>query len=118
SFTYVRRVSSHWSETPQADLARANVLIDPALAEAPRHDRGHFVKGLILRTEVQPDQSSVFFERAIQLNPNYAQAIAFLGFNRALVGQPEQTFDLIERAIRLSPRDPQLGVWLTFVSAA
>ena len=118
SFTLVRRVSSHWSETPHEDLSRATALIDPALSEAPRHDRGHFVKGLILRTEAQPEQSSVFFERAIQLNPNYAQAIAFLGFNRALVGQPEQTFDLIERAIRLSPHDPQLGVWLTFVSIA
>lgn len=118
SFTYVRRVSSHWSETPEEDLSRATALIDPALSEAPRHDRGHFVKGLILRTEVQPEQSSVFLERAIQLNPNYAQAIAFLGFNRALVGHPEQTFDLIERAIRLSPHDPQLGVWLTFASIA
>jgi TolB-like protein/Tfp pilus assembly protein PilF len=117
-FTYVRRVVSQWSETPQEDLAKANALIDPALSDAPRHDRGHFVKGLILRTEVQPEQSSVFFERAIQLNSNYAQAIAFLGFNRTLVGQPEQSFDLIERAIRLSPRDPQLGVWLTFVSVA
>jgi TolB-like protein len=118
SFTHVRRVVSHWSEKPQEDLARANALIDPALTEAPRHDRGHFVKGLILRTETEPEQSSVFFERAIQFNPNYAQAIAFLGYNRVLVGQPKQSFDLIERAIRLSPRDPQLGVWLSFVSAA
>jgi adenylate cyclase len=118
SFTLVRRVSSYWSETPQEDLERANALIDAALVEAPRHDRGHFVKGLILRTEAQPEQSSVYFERAVELNPNYAQAIAFLGFNRTLVGRPEQSFELLDRAIRLSPRDPQLGVWLSFVCAA
>jgi adenylate cyclase len=118
SFTLVRRVSSYWSDTPQDDLQRAHALIDAALVEAPRHDRGHFVKGLILRTEAQPEPSSVYFERAVELNPNYAQAIAFLGFNRALVGLPEQSFELFDRAIRLSPRDPQLGVWLTFVCGA
>ncbi len=118
SFTHVRKVVSHWSTAPREDLAQANALIDPALAEAPRHDRGHFVKGLILRTEIQPEQSSVCFERAIQLNPNYAQAIAFLGFNKTLIGQTEQSFALLERAIRLSPHDPQLGVWLSFVSIA
>lgn len=118
SFTHVRRVTNYWSATPREDLARATALIDPALAEAPGHDRGHFVKGLILRTEIEPEQSSVFFERAIQLNANYAQAIAFLGFNETLVGRPAQCFGLVERAIRLSPRDPQLGVWLSFVSAA
>lgn len=118
SFTHVRKVSSYWSDQPQEELVRSNELIDPVLTEAPRHDRAHFVKGLILRTEVQPEQSSVFFERAMQLNPNYAQAIAFLGFNQTLVGRPERCFELVERAIRLSPRDPQLGVWLSFMSQA
>ncbi|MBN9086699.1 MAG: tetratricopeptide repeat protein [Reyranella sp.] len=118
SFVFVRKVVSYWSAEPQDDLARSKELIEPALIEAPKHDRGHFIKGLILRTEVQPELSSVFFERAIEINPNYAQAIAFLGFNQILVGRPEQTFRLVERAIRLSPRDPQLGVWLGFVSTA
>jgi TolB-like protein len=118
SFTHVRKVVSYWSDAPQEDLARANELIEPALTEAPRHDRGHFVKGLILRTELQLESSSAFFERAVQLNPNYAQAIAFLGFNRTLVGQPEQSFELFERAIQLSPRDPQIGVWLGMRSVA
>jgi len=117
-FTHVRQVVSLWSEAPQDGLARANALIDRALSEEPRHDRGHFVKGLILRTEGQPEASSVFFERAIQLNPNDAQAIAFLAFNRILVGRPEQSFGLFERAVRLSPHDPQLGVWLSFVRIA
>jgi class 3 adenylate cyclase/tetratricopeptide (TPR) repeat protein len=118
SFVHVRKVVSYWTNAPEEDLARSKELIEPALLAAPRHDRGHFVKGLILRTERQPEQSSVFFERAIRINPNYAQAIAFLGFNHTLVGRPEQTFHFIEHAIRLSPRDPQLGVWLGFVCEA
>lgn len=118
SFTHIRKVVSFWSESPEEDIARASDLIDPALTQAPRHDRGHFVKGLILRTQDQAEQSSTFFERAIQLNPNYAQAIAFLGYNKTLVGLPEQCFKLIERAVRLSPRDPQLGVWLNFAGVA
>lgn len=118
SFTHIRKVSSYWSESPPADIERANALIAPVLAEAPKHDRGHWVKGLILRTEAEPERSSVYFERAIDLNPNYAQAIAFLGFNQALVGHPERTFDLMARATRLSPRDPQRGVWLQMESTA
>jgi tetratricopeptide (TPR) repeat protein len=118
SFVFVRKVVSFWSDAPQNDLARAKELIEPALIEAPRHDRGHFVKGLVLREEAQLEQSSAFFERAIRFNPNYAQAIAFLGFNQTLVGYPEQTFHFVERAVRLSPRDPQLGVWLGFVCQA
>ena len=99
-------------------MRRANELIAPVLLKSPNYDRAHFVKGLILRTERLIEQSSVFFQRAIEINPNYAQAIAFLGYNQALTGQPEATVEPVERAIRLSPRDPQLGVWLGFENVA
>jgi class 3 adenylate cyclase/TolB-like protein len=118
SFTHIRKVGSFWSVSPEADIAKANALIDPALTDAPRHDRAHFVKGLILRAERQLERSSVFYERAIRLNPNYAQALAFLGYNRTLVGRPAECFELIEKARQLSPRDPQLGVWLGFAGTA
>jgi tetratricopeptide (TPR) repeat protein len=47
------------------------------------------------------------FERALDLNPNFAAAHGFLGLALALDGRSDQAIPHLEQAIRMSPHDPQ-----------
>ena len=54
-------------------------------------------------------------KRAIELNPNNAQAHSVLGHGLTLSGQPKEGISYGERGIRLGPRDPRQAVWMWFV---
>src|SRR6478672_7414199 len=51
------------------------------------------------------------FETAIALDPNNANAHAFLGFLKVYFGRAEDGFVGLETAFRLSPRDPGAPWW-------
>jgi adenylate cyclase len=53
-------------------------------------------------------------QRAIELNPNYAEAIAFQGAFWAIGGKLESALTAIESALKLSPRDPNLADFLFY----
>ncbi len=46
------------------------------------------------------------FNAALDLNPNFATAVGFIGFTLALDGQTAIALQEFERAMRMSPRDP------------
>ncbi|MEK9660240.1 MAG: hypothetical protein VW644_00630, partial [Alphaproteobacteria bacterium] len=57
--------------------------------------------------------------KALELNPNLAEAEAMLGLICAHLAEPEEARIHIDKAMRLSPRDPSLQFWnLGFVIAA
>lgn len=56
--------------------------------------------------------------RAIELNPNHADAWACAGFSLSGLGRSNEAIRHIERGIDLSPRDPLLYVWHLFLSHA
>ena len=51
------------------------------------------------------------FETAIALDPNDANAHAFVGFLKVYFGRAEDGFAEVETAFRLSPRDPGAPWW-------
>ncbi len=42
-------------------------------------------------------------ERAIALNPNYADGYALLAFSLSITGKPEEALLLVQHALRLNP---------------
>jgi TolB-like protein len=105
------RVLDLMTATAPADIARAEMLADGALAASPRNALAHFAKGLVLRAQRQSAQALPEFETVIALNRNWAHAYAHLGQCKLLTGSIEEAILLQERAIRLSPRDPGIGLW-------
>jgi len=103
SWCYVRRKGSHWivdrvqETTETARLARraAELGWDDAVAYVV-HD-----------VEV----AAALIDRALQLNPNLAEAWHFSGWVRIYLGEPETAMEHLTHAMRLSPLDP-----LTFVA--
>ena len=47
-------------------------------------------------------------ERAINLNPNNALALAHAGWVHVFLGRPRRGIECLERSLRLSPRDPMM----------
>jgi TolB-like protein/Flp pilus assembly protein TadD len=99
----------------ESDLNRADELVSGALASQPNSAWAHYVKGEILRCSRRIGAAIVHYEAAISLNPNYAAAIANLGYSSMLVGKPADGVVLLERAIRMSPRDPMRAIWYSRV---
>ncbi len=57
------------------------------------------------------DEATGAFQRALDLNPNFAAAHGYLGWALAFDGRSEQAIPHLEQAIRLSPHDPQNAIF-------
>jgi tetratricopeptide (TPR) repeat protein len=58
------------------------------------------------------------YERAINLDRNFADAYAHTALVKIFSRHSAQAFRPVETALRLSPRDPELALWLFFVCHA
>ncbi|MGF9764414.1 adenylate/guanylate cyclase domain-containing protein [Microvirga sp. 0TCS3.31] len=69
----------------------------------------HLVSGVVHVRRREPDAAITALNRAINLNPNFALAYAYLGYALGTSGQPHAGLEAVERSARLSPRDPFLA---------
>jgi len=105
----VTRVVASMTDSAAADLARAEGLVDQALAASPRSSYAHYVKGTVLRAQNRWEEAVPEFETALTLNRNSVGALQGLGWCKLYTGSIDEVIPLEERAIRLSPRDPSIG---------
>jgi TolB-like protein/Flp pilus assembly protein TadD len=105
------RVLDGMTDTPTADVQRAEELVRRALAISPRNPRAHFARGQLLRARGQCEEAIPEYETALALNRNWVLVIAALGSCKFLTGAIDEALLLHEQAIRLSPRDPGIGNW-------
>ena len=112
AWCYVRRKGSRWivdrmQETAEtARLARraAELGWDDAVALA----WGGFALAYVVH---DVEVGAALIDRALQLNPNLAEAWHFSGWVKIYLGEPEAAIEHLTHAMRLSPLDP-----LTFVA--
>jgi adenylate cyclase len=105
----VSRVLDGMSTSAVADLARAEQLVNRALAASPRYAIAHFNKADVFRAQNRCEEAIPEYEAALSLNPNLAFALHALGQCKLLTGFIEEVIPLEEHSIRLSPRDPNIG---------
>ena len=105
------RANSLWSSDRDGDIARADETIDRALALQPDNSLAHTVKGAVYFVKRQWGPAIAEAERAIEEDPNNANAHASVGFRKIFLGRAEDGFAGVEQAIRLSPRDPLIAEW-------
>jgi tetratricopeptide (TPR) repeat protein len=80
-------------------------LIAQALAVSPNSAWAHYVKGQVLRAQLQYEDAAIEYERAIALDRNLANAYAWLGSCKLYTGLVDEVIPPVEYAIRLSPHD-------------
>jgi adenylate cyclase len=71
----------------------------------------HLALGYVALTMRRTEEAAEEFQRAIDLNPNFAAAHGYLGLALALAGQSDQAIAHGEQAIRMSPHDPQNAIF-------
>lgn len=116
-------VVSLWTETPEADLNRAEALAARALVLDPHDASSHYAVGLVRRMQRRFDDAIGELEASIRLNPNIHLTYNTLGITKVLAGRGEEALSHFADAIRLSPRDPLLFIgyfgigWAEFLRA-
>jgi adenylate cyclase len=98
------------TDTPGADIARAEGLVTQALAISPRSVTVHFARGEVLRAQRRYDEAIPEYESVLAFDRNSVSGLVALGHCKLMTGSIEDVIPLMERAIRLSPRDPQIAV--------
>jgi adenylate cyclase len=78
----------------------------------------HLALGQLATMRRQTDVAVQGFQRALELNPNFASAHGYLGYALALDGQSEQALEHLTQALSLSPHDPQNIVFMIGVGQA
>ncbi len=95
-----------WSETPEESLKKALGLANQALEIDPDLPLGYFVRGLAYRNLGNWNSALSSLEKAIAVEPNYANAHVLLSSLLYYAGRPEEGLSRIQHAIRLEPHHP------------
>jgi adenylate cyclase len=109
--TLAGRVLNGMTGSAAADLARADELIDRALAASPRYALAHVVKGDAMRARNRCEEAILEYESALVSNSNLPGVLNGLGLCKLSGGSIDEVIPLVEQAIRRSPLDPQIGTW-------
>jgi len=113
----MRRVDANMTDAAAADIARANELVDRALAASPRSGLSHHVKGLVLKQQQRLEEATLEFETSLSVNHNSVWSLHHLALCKLLTGSIEEVIPLYQQAIRLSPREPRIGWWYRTIGA-
>jgi adenylate cyclase len=105
------RVLDEMADKAAADMARAEQLVEQALALSPHNLLGHYAKAQVLRAQGRYNEAIPEYETVLTINRNWVGAIAHLGQCKLFTGSIEETIPLLVRAIRVSPRDGQIANW-------
>ena len=115
---------NHWNEAKDSPEAAQNLLqrgeaavqealkIDPSIAQA------HFADGFIRRAKADHQGALDAFDRAVQLDANFASALVQKANQLVMVGRPKEAPPSALKAITLSPRDPAIGVFYWILGRA
>jgi adenylate cyclase len=78
----------------------------------------HLALGYVAHMMRHTEDAKREYQRAIDLNPNFAAAYGYLGFTLAMAGQSDEAITQLERAIHLSPNDPQNAIFNVALAVA
>jgi tetratricopeptide (TPR) repeat protein len=112
---------SHWLEPNESldDLRNeAATFVRKALEINPLIPIAHQADGLVHRARGEHEEALDAFDRALQLDPNFARAWAQRANELVMLGRPEEALPFAFKAITLSPRDPALPVFYWIVGRA
>jgi adenylate cyclase len=113
-------VSSHLnlSYSTGSQLKRAAELGARAAELDDSDPWAHLALGYVAFMLRHTAESAAEFQRALELNPNFAAAHGYLGWAFAFDGQCEKAIAHLEEAIRMSPHDPQNSIFNVGIAIA
>jgi adenylate cyclase len=78
----------------------------------------HLALGYLAFTARQTDDAVREFQRALNLNPNFAAAYGYLGWAVVFDGRHEEAIEYFQQAFQMSPHDPLIAFFYAGMCAA
>ena len=99
------------SDDRDADIVRADAVVDRLLALQPHNSAAHTVKGWHFVSRYQWGQAIAEAQIALAEDPNNAAAYNIAAWPKEFLGRAEEGYADIEKAFLLSPHDPSNVYW-------
>lgn len=106
ALTYSREAIDGWTADPLHALALAATHADEAAEIDASLPQVHFVTGQVRLFQRRHAEAVAAAERAIDVDPNYADAFALLAWTLNYAGRPARAMSELNMAMRLNPRTP------------
>jgi TolB-like protein len=106
SFCHFERAFLNFTDTPQEAASLARRSAEAGLEQDPLDPFCNLVMGRVFWLSGELEASLPWLDRAIALNPNYAQAKYARAWTETLMGQAREGQGNTDAAMRLSPLDP------------
>src|SRR5213082_4031364 len=106
------RIQRHWfiEQMSEAELAQLRSVAEQALALAPDLAQAHVAHGLFYYYGYrQYEQALAEFGRALQLQPNNAQALEYSGYVYRRQGQWQRSLDTLKKSLEQDPRNADVA---------
>src|SRR5499427_8588142 len=108
---------SLWTGDFQTVVPEASAETQTALALDDRDPWASFASGMLQARMRRRGEAARSIRRALELNPNFALAHAFLAATLSNQGAHQEAVESAEHALRLSPRDRPVGVYASMAMA-
>jgi TolB-like protein/Flp pilus assembly protein TadD len=102
---------TYWSGALMAVLPEVTTEVQTALALDDRDPWAHLAQANLLMRTQHNSESVRAFRRALELNPNFALAHAFIGTPLNIQGVHDEAMSGAQHALRLSPNDRLVGTY-------
>jgi TolB-like protein/DNA-binding winged helix-turn-helix (wHTH) protein/Tfp pilus assembly protein PilF len=106
AWTHTFDFMNGWSETPERSLELGEQLAGRALAIDESLPVAYFVRGLVHRERGEYVKALVEAEKAISVDPNYANGHVLYATLLYYAGRPQEGLERMQMAIRLNPHHP------------
>ncbi len=90
------------------DWRNAEVLFSKTVAAAPQSARAHLNLGNVHRERGRSREAIAEYERALEINPDYPDALSNLAGVYMERGEIEKVVPLLEKALQFAPNNPEL----------
>ncbi len=97
-------------------LAEMRRMAERAVDLDPFDPFANMVMGRVQQFTGRPDDGLFWYDRAIEVSPNFVKGHYARAFSDMLMGRTDQSRAGLETSMHLSPMDPLLGLMLTFKS--
>jgi len=112
-------VSDHVGWAPAGKPYRLAADLAHRAAELDDNDPwAHLALGYLAFTARHTDDAVREFQRALDLNPNFAAAYGYLGWAVVFDGRHEEAIEYFQQAFRMSPHDPLIAFFYSGMCAA
>ncbi|MDP6704790.1 MAG: adenylate/guanylate cyclase domain-containing protein [Alphaproteobacteria bacterium] len=110
-FSYIWNAWMGWGEDPTRLIPEAELAARHAIAHDDQDPWAHLVMGAVHGYSRRHKDAVDELRKALELNPNFSIAYAWLGIIMGYAGKVEQANEALDQAYRISPRDP-FNAWL------